>query len=123
MKIISPMLIAIMLSSCASWTYYQQRTVLLQGDVLAAPDVLITCFLRNIPPSLVVRASTPISDGGSLWFSAGSQVDIERVTTGSAYTILGGTREAGNAIQGALEQCAVKVGRPLTRQSTPSTLT
>ncbi|AMH00561.1 hypothetical protein AL485_16055 [Serratia liquefaciens] len=115
-------IIAMMLSGCASWTYYQQRTVLLQGDALTAPDVLMTCFLRNIPPALVVRASTPLSDGGSLRFSTGSQVDIERAPAGSAYTILGGPRKAGNAIQGALEQCAVNAGRPLTYQSSPSTV-
>lgn len=107
MRIIPPLLIAMTLSGCVSWTYYQQRTLLLHGDVLTAPDVLTRCFLRNVPPALVVRASTPLSDGRSLRFSTGSQVDIERAPTGSAYTILGGPRQAGNAIQSALERCAV----------------
>lgn len=70
------------------------------------PDKLMTCIKRTALPALVVRASAPLSDGVSLWFSEGSQVDIERVPTGSSYTILGGPHPAAKVIHGVVERCA-----------------
>ncbi len=102
-------LLVLLLSGCASWTHYQQRTLLLQGDVPVAPDILMRCVMQNAHPGLAVRVSTPVHgrDGGVLSFSGGGQVDIEYASAGSAYTILGGPRKAGKVIRGVITTCAV----------------
>lgn len=122
MKTIIPLLVVMMLNGCASWTYYQQRTVLLKGDVLVTPDKLVTCVKRTAPPTLVVRASVALSDGLSLWFSEGSRVDIERMSTGSTYTILGGPRPAGKVISGVMDRCGRLHGQPSASSAVPEKL-
>uniref|UniRef100_A0A9X8VLV6 Uncharacterized protein n=1 Tax=Serratia marcescens TaxID=615 RepID=A0A9X8VLV6_SERMA len=58
----------------------------------------------------------------SLWFSEGSRVDIERVPTGSVYTILGGPRPAGKVIRGVVDRCARRHGQPSARGVVPAKL-
>ncbi|MGO2143593.1 MAG: hypothetical protein ACTH4K_08620 [Serratia bockelmannii] len=112
MSKVTLILLALMLNGCASWTYYQQRTVLLRGDVPVAPEVLMNCLVQHAPVGLAVHIArlASHSDGGILSFSGGSQVDIEHVSAGSAYTILGGPRQAGKAIRGVITTCAVTRG-------------